>query len=249
MSPKANLTFPLLDSQEAPAARTLAEHAYEVLRRDIISGVLSPEIKLQTEGLKARYRLGGSTLREALTRLTSEGLVTFEGQRGFRVAPISRADFADLCDVRKKIEIEALRQSISSGDDEWEARVVAAYHRLSKIEDQMPERLEEVYEDWEDRNRDFHKALISACRSRWLHRIHDLLLQQAERYRRITFASGRTVRRNVQQEHKAIMEAAIARDIDAACGLAASHIQRTLNVLDQIEAIKQGEPAAKTANV
>jgi GntR family transcriptional regulator, carbon starvation induced regulator len=61
-------------------------------------------------------------------------------------------------------------------------------------------------------------------------------LQQAERYRRITFASGRRVKRNVQQEHRAIMEAAIARDIDAACGLAASHIQRTLTVFNQVSA-------------
>jgi GntR family transcriptional regulator, carbon starvation induced regulator len=222
------------DQGGTSASRTLTEHAYDLLRRDIITGTLSPEIKLQTESLKAKYGLGGSTLREALARLTSEALVTFEGQRGFRVAPMSRDDFADLCDVRKMVEIEAMRQSITKGDDEWESRVVAAFHSLSKVEDQMPDQLEEVYEAWEVRNRTFHKALISACPSRWLHRIHDLLLQQAERYRRITFASGRLVKRNVQQEHRAIMEAAIARDVDAACGLAASHIQRTMTVFDQL---------------
>lgn len=220
------------DRAELP--RTLTERAYAALRNDIVAGDLSPEMKLQTQMLKTRYGLGGSTLREALTRLTGESLVTFEGQRGFRVASVSREDFADLCETRRTIEVDALRRSILAGDDHWEARVVAAYHRLSRIEDQMPGRLEEIYGDWEDRNRDFHKALISACPSRWLHRIHDVLCRQAERYRRITFASGRTLPRNVQQEHRAIMEAAVARDVDAACGLAASHILKTLAILDQI---------------
>ena len=220
------------DGVEPP--RTLTERAYAALRDDIVTGDLPPESKLQTQTLKARYGLGGSTLREALTRLTGESLVTFEGQRGFRVASVSREDFADLCDIRRLVEMDALRRSILTGDDRWEARVVAAYHRLSRIESQMPERLEEIYGEWEERNREFHKALIAACPSRWLHRLYDVLFRQAERYRRITFASGRTLPRNVQQEHRAIMEAAIARDIDAACGLAASHIMRTLAVLDEI---------------
>ena len=220
---------------EPVETRTQTEQAYDSIRRDIIGGDLQPDNKLQTEALKARYGFGNSSLREALMRLTSEALVTFEGQRGFRVATASREDFADLCGVRKLIEIEAVRQSVTNGDDVWESEVVASYHRLSKIEDQMPDRLEEVYEDWEDRNREFHKAIISACSSRWLNRIHDQLLHQAERYRRITFMSGRRFPRNVQDEHRAIMKAAIARDVDAACGLSASHIQRTLKVFGDIE--------------
>ncbi len=216
------------------ALRTLTERAYGALRTDILAGVLKPDAKLQTEALKIRYGMGGSTLREALTRLTGEALVTFEGQRGFRVAGTSREDFADLCDVRRIVEVEALRRSIVAGDDAWEARVVTAHHRLSKIEDQIPARLEAVYDEWENWNRAFHKALISACPSRWLIRMHDQLFQQAERYRRITFASGRLLPRNVQAEHEAIKIAAVARDVDAACGLAASHILRTLAVLDRI---------------
>lgn len=221
-------------ADEASPSRTLTEQAYERLRRDILSGDLAPGAKLGAEALKARYGVSGSTLREALTRLSAESLVTFEGQRGFRVAATSREDFADLCDVRKTIEVEALRRSIQAGDDDWEARVVAAFHRLAKVEQQFPERQAELYDQWEERNRAFHKALLSSCPSRWLIRIHDQLFQQAERYRRITFASRGLTARNVHAEHRAIMEAAVARDVDAACGLAASHIARTLTALDEI---------------
>lgn len=214
-------------------SRTMTEQAYETVRRDILSGALPPGMKLRSEALKSRYGFGGSTLREALTRLTAEVLVTFEGQRGFTVAETSRDDFADLCDVRKIVEIEALRRSIRAGNDDWEARVVAAFHRLAKIELQLPHKLGELYDQWEERNKAFHDALLSACPSRWLLRMHDLLFQQAERYRRITFASGEMIPRNVHEEHRLIMEAAVGRDVDAACGLAASHIQRTLSVLDE----------------
>lgn len=217
----------------ASQSRTMTEHAYQTLRRDILGGALPPGMKLRFEGLKGRYGFGGSTLREALTRLTAEVLVTFEGQRGFTVAETSRSDFADLCDVRKILEVEALKRSILAGDDNWEARVVASFHRLAKIEVQLPHRLEELYDEWEERNKAFHNALLSACPSRWLLRMHELLFQQAERYRRITFASGEMIPRNVHDEHRLIMEAAVGRDVDAACGLAASHIKRTLSVLDE----------------
>ncbi len=135
------------------------------------------------------------------------------------------------------VEVEALSRSIEAGNEAWETGVVAAFHRLSKVEAMMPEQLEEIWDDWEDRNRAFHRALIAACPSQWLLRMHDQLFQQAERYRRITFASGRMIPRNVHQEHQAIMDAVMARDVDAACGLAASYIQRTLSVLDIIESL------------
>lgn len=212
-------------------SRTLTERAYGDLLKDILDGALEPGMKLQAEMLKARYGFSGTTLREALARLTAESLVTFEGQRGFRVAALSHEDFSDLCEVRKLIEVEALRRSILAGDDEWEARVVAAFHRLAKVESQFPDALGTLYDEWEERNRAFHAALLSACNSRWLLRMQDLLVRQAERYRRITYSSGVSNHRDVREEHRLIMEAAIARDVDAACGLTASHIQKTLSVL------------------
>jgi GntR family transcriptional regulator, carbon starvation induced regulator len=59
--------------------------------------------------------------------------VVAEGQRGFRVAPISEADFDDVLTLRNKLEDEALRVSIALGDDAWEAAIVAALHRIRKL--------------------------------------------------------------------------------------------------------------------
>ncbi|UJX45720.1 GntR family transcriptional regulator [Xanthobacter sp. YC-JY1] len=216
-------------------ARSLVEAAYETLRQDILTGALPPGLKLRFEMLRERYGVGASTLREALTRLVGEALVTSEEQRGFRVAEISLDDFADLTAARKLVEIEALRQSIIFGDDAWEGALVGAYHRLSKVEEKLVEEKAESTElrdEFEARNRDFHFTLIGACPSRWVKHMHGILFQQSERYRRISLAA-RFEPRDVHAEHKAILEAALARNVDLACRLEAEHIDKTLALLSR----------------
>lgn len=224
-------------------ARSLVEAAYSIIRHDILTGVLAPGAKLRVEVLKHRYTVGASTLREALTRLVGEALVTSEEQRGFRVAAISLEDFADLTRARRLIEVEALRLAMLNGDDSWEADIVAAYHRLSKVEEKFGEHPEDFADEFEDRNRDFHHAMIAACPSRWLHYMHGILFQQSERYRRISLAS-KSVPRNVHAEHQAIVEAVLARDVELACRLEGEHIERTLTVLSEIIAKEEARGQA-----
>lgn len=227
----------LMRPREVIPARSLVEGAYSALRHDILNGVLAPSEKLRVELLKDRYGVGASTLREALTRLVGEALVTSEEQRGFRVAAISLTDFADLTRTRMLIEVEALRQSILHGDDAWEADVVAAFHRLTKVEagpDFHAGRGTLAYsEAFEVRNREFHRAMIAACPSRWLLQFQSILFQQSERYRRIALAH-REVKRDLHGEHKAIVEAVLERDVETACALEAEHIERTLAVLSKV---------------
>lgn len=211
-------------------SKTLVEGAYETLRREILDGTFEPGTKLRTEELRARYNISGSTMREALTRLLGEALVTTEGQRGFRVAPASIADFEDLTRVRVLVETEALRQAIAQGDEAWESQIVASFYRLSKVEERLAQNQMGAISDYEERNRDFHNALIAACPSRWLHYIVGILFHQSERYRRLALAR-RTIPRDLHAEHKAIFDAAIARDADLASKYAAEHIERTLTAL------------------
>ena len=146
--------------------KTLVESAYRALRRDIIEGRLAPGEKLRVEHLKDDYGVGAGTLREALSLLISDALVVSQGQRGFRVAPVSIEDFEDITRTRVMLECEALRQSIAMGDDAWEADLLAAFHRLTKAEEKRIG--SEDREEWEERNRIFHEVLIAACPSRWI---------------------------------------------------------------------------------
>ena len=218
---------------EVTMARSLVEAAYKTVRHEILNGTLQPGTKLRFDLLRKRFGFGASTLREALTRLVGEALVTFEEQRGFKVAPVSIEDLADLTRTRKFVELEALRESILSGDDAWEGRVVAAFHRLSKTEARLSTGLELVQDEFEQRNREFHLALISACSSRWLHHLHGILYQQSERYRRISLVN-QIVSRDVHAEHKAVFDAAMARDVERACRLEGEHIDRTLSVVSKV---------------
>jgi GntR family carbon starvation induced transcriptional regulator len=221
--------------------RTLIETAYETLRNEIIEGALEPGAKLRTEELRARYDVSGSTIREALTRLLGEALVTSEGQRGFRVAPATLEDFRDLTEVRKLIETEALRQAIASGGERWESDIVAAFYRLSKTEERLRDDPAGASREYEERNRDFHRALIAACPSPWLHRLNALLYQQSERYRRLV-ASKRPIPRDLHAEHQGILDATLARDADLACKLLAEHIERSVTALKTL--IEEREKAA-----
>lgn len=223
---------------KAVAARSLVEAAHETIRQEILTGALPPETKLRFEMLRERYGFGASTLREALTRLVGEALVTSEEQKGFRVASVSLEDLADLTRTRIFVEREALRESILSGDALWKNRVTAAYQRLSETEAELTAGSTFQADVFEERNREFHQALVSACASRWLNRLYGILFQQAERYRRISLVNC-TVSRDVHGEHAAIFEAALGRDADRACKLASAHIQQTLANLANILAKQQ----------
>ena len=204
-------------------AKTLVESSYNRLRSDIIAGKLAPGVKLRIEELRADYCIGGSPLREALNRLAGEGFVTVEEQRGFRVAPVSPDDLKDLSRMRVMLECEALRESISNGDDQWEAELVAAHHRLQKAEQSYGKDLEE----WELRNDEFHEALVAACTSPWLLRLRHLLYEQHKRYRFIAILSQQEGR-DVHQEHQDILQATLARDVTAACKATELHISYTM---------------------
>jgi len=117
--------------------RTLIEATYRQLRRDIIEGRLAPGEKLRVEHLKSCYDVSSGTLREALALLISDSLVVAQGQRGFRVAPMSLDDLEDLTRMRILLECEALRESMAQGTDDWEADIVSAFHKLTLAEQRL----------------------------------------------------------------------------------------------------------------
>lgn len=230
------------------SARTLARRAYHRLRRDIVHGRLAAGSKLKLEALSQSYEIGMSPLREALARLVGDQLVKTEDQRGFWVAPLSLAELDDISRVRNLIETEALRLSIERGGEAWEASVRAAFEALSEVEsavDGHPRPLpQQTVDEWEERNRQFHYALISACDSPWLVKLQELLYHQAERYRRVSLSMSRS-KRFVHEEHLAIFEAALERNALRACRLTHDHLMRTYDdVRRAVAAIGMGTDGA-----
>lgn len=215
---------------QADAPRTLVERAYLGLRHDIVGGQLAPGERLRVEHLKDRYQVSAGTLREALSLLLSDALVTAEGQRGFRVAPISLADLEDVTNTRVLIETEALRRSIRDGDAQWEAGLVAAFHLLTQAETQPGGIDPAVYEQ---RNKAFHEALIAAHDSAWSKYLLGILYRHAERYRNINLrlTAAHAAPRDVHREHEAIFVAAIARQEARAALALEAHVRLTLEIV------------------
>lgn len=213
-----------------PGRGTLASTVYFRIRNDILVGELRPGEKLRTQHLSRRYAVGNSPVREALNRLSSDGLVVREDQRGFRVSTVSKADLLELVNTRCWLEDIALRQSIKNGDTEWEETLVLAFHRFSRVKRSQSDAEYIPNPDWDRVHRDFHMALLSACGSRYLMTYCDHLFDQADRYRRLGIVAAYPHRDQVP-EHRAIMAAAMDRDADKAAERLTEHYNRTAKII------------------
>jgi len=225
------------------SAKSLTSHAYEQIRSDILWGKLKPSERLRINSLAERYEVGPTAVREALSRLLNSELVQIEDQRGFSVSPVSKADLVDLTQTRVDVESIALERAIQKGDIEWESGVISAFHRLSKIPAD-PNASPADLAPWATAHQQFHMSLLTGCRSPWLLRLVDMLYDKSDRYRNIAYRQGSTLKhdiaaeersRNVLQEHRALMEAVIARDAPKAKALLAEHFWTTTNIILQSE--------------
>ena len=209
---------------------TLTEQAYEIIRQDIINGNLAPTTPLRLDKLKARYGIGHSPLREALSRLQSERLVEAAPLKGFTVAPLSLDLMWDAIETRILIETRALRLSIKNGGDDWETNIVSALHALTLQTGRLRDANDPKPSDFktlEERHWAFHQSLLAACRSGWLLELSERLYAATERYRypfheAITGSSSAP---DPQDEHQALADAVIDRDVDRSVALLDSHLR------------------------
>jgi len=214
---------------------TLTEELQERLRNDILSGALRPGERLRIDRLKQMYGPSATPLREALTRLAGEWVVELSERSGFRVAAMSLPDLQDVTRVRVLLECEALRESIARGDSAWEASILAAHHRVSR----MPCPMELAkYPEWEALNESFHDSLIAACDSPWMLRFRGIAYYAHKRYRMLAIRHASrlgeatsAVEIDRSDEHRTILEAALERDVEAACVATRRHIEMTQRVI------------------
>ncbi|MDA7425305.1 GntR family transcriptional regulator [Thalassococcus lentus] len=209
----------MVPSTQGKEASTTRE-CYLKLRQLILAGDLPPGKKLKIEELRALLKTGASPVREALSLLTSDMLVERIDQRGFRAAPVSKANFQEILTLRCSLEDMALRASIVNGDTAWEERVVLSHHRMSRTERNNTELFEEVHKM-------FHMALLSNADMPMLLRYCDQLYDLNIRYRYLAADGPRYGERSVAAEHEEIFDATLRRDADAASELLISHYRRT----------------------
>ena len=222
------------------AMPSLTEGAYYALRRDLLACHIKPGEKIKINEIALQLGMNASAVREALARLSSEGLVQAEAQRGFRAAPVSIKDLRDLTTTRIKIEAICFEAALAAGDVDWEASIVAAFHKLIHLpEFTTTNGIDEVNEAWMRAHGDFHSALVSSCDSTWLMKIRSQLFAQSERYRQLSVRFRLSVERAPyikaqEDEHRAMMEAALSRDLKTMTDILDVHFSRTASFVETL---------------
>ena len=207
---------------------SLTEGAYTLLRRSLLSGKIGPGERLKVGELVAQYGVSQGAIREALARLTADGLIETEPQRGFRAKSISAEELRDLTTVRINVESECLRRSIKTGDVEWEKRLLGAHHEVTRTPRYLPDG--EKNETWNIAHFDFHEALVSGCTCAWLLQLRRTLHAQSERASHI-IKVGQDLERDVEAEHREILIAALARDAERVVRISEQHLVATTDRL------------------
>jgi DNA-binding GntR family transcriptional regulator len=218
---------PALSDQSADASGTTrASAVYDALRADILHGVFKPEDKLRVDAVGQRYAVGASPVREALNRLSSEGLVLRTDQRGFCVAPLHWEELDVLTSTRCDVEGLCLRQSIENRTPSWEDALVLLVHKLSRTSRSLASDHYVPNPEWETLHREFHARLLDNCPSRWLRDFCATLSNEAYRYRQLA-ASKNFTSRHTHEEHVALFHAAIEGKADDAVKFLVAHYRQT----------------------
>ncbi len=219
--------------------RTQAETACDLIRTEILDGRLPPGAKLNIKAIEERLQLSLGAVREALSRLGAEGMVMGESHRGYRVSPVSREELLDLTRARVEMESLCLGQAMQHGDVEWETRIVAAAHRMERLQSLPSEAEARATTAWNEAHGEFHEALVSACPNQWLLRMRHMLYKQSERYRRLSVPLS-TDQRDVRGEHRQIMEAALGRDQARAFVALEGHLFATAQIILRSPLLQEG---------
>jgi len=206
-----------------------SKRGYDIIRKDILVSNLIPSYKLKVKDLSAKYGIGVIPIREALSRLESEGLVNHVGQAGFRVSTLSKLEFIGLMQARVLLENTALKLSIENFSYDWEEKLVIAFHRITRTDRNIVNNGQNFLNpEWFDVHRDFHLALINNSGLDWLTKFCKEMLDHGSKYVAYLNSINPDIKRKTANEHKQLFDAALSKDIILAQELLTKHYNLTL---------------------
>jgi DNA-binding GntR family transcriptional regulator len=198
--------------------RTLWQRVHEHLREEILSGRLAPGTELQEVALARSLGVSRGPIREALGRLASEGLVVIRPRRGAVVRALSNEEFIEAYQVREALEMMAVRLAVPRLTTE-------DLSEMERLIDEMAARGEaEDVQGFFEANTEFHQRFFEAAGNRMLSEIYRQVRGQIDRHRLRSLELRGNLQRSIE-EHRAIVWAARAGDIERAVCLASDHIR------------------------
>jgi DNA-binding GntR family transcriptional regulator len=216
---------------------TLRERVYRYLRSEIVSSRIPPGAELQEVPLAESLGVSRGPIREALGALAAEGLVTITPRRGAVVTALAKRDFVEAYQVREVLEGLAARLAVPVITDE-ELEIMAAAVRAMEAAAR-----DRDLRGFFDANAAFHGAFVEASGNRKLIDIHRRLISQMGPYR----VPSARLRGNLEHsiaEHRSILEATHARDVERTVALVLEHVRVPLRRLETLSDEEFGLGAA-----
>ena len=227
---------------DANAAPSAADVVFESIRRAVITGDLPDGHALRQEELARHFNTSRIPVREALTRLEQHGLVQIRRHYGYTVAGLTREQIGEICRFRALLEGEIVAQAVSRMSDTALAEAKSCCTAFAKERDPVR---------WGDLNRDFHYTLYRESNMPYHVQAVYNALEKTERYLVDQLRIANSMAR-ARGEHKAILDACIARDAKAAARLTREHIlgayERFAEYLDKHPEASKTRADASAAN-
>ncbi len=198
----------------------LADQAYERIRKDILSCILSPGAQIAQSQLAEQYHTGLTPIREALQRLAHEKLVSPVPRSGYFVSPITYSDVRELFELRTILETSAVRLAVQRGSQEQ----LSAIRKIADFSYR--------YNDHEDYirflklNTDFHCSIARLAGNQ---RLTDTLSKILDELTRV-FHMGLDLKdsaEEMREEHLSLSQALIERDDDLAVKIIQTQVGRS----------------------
>lgn len=216
-------------------AETISEVVRGKLRADIFAAQWAPGTNLQIGELTKRYGASSTVVREAMVRLAGEKLLQFRPNRGFFISEYTLEELRGLGELRCRVEEYGLTLAIERGDVTWESDLLAVHHRLERTPRRGSEDPNHITSEWFLAHQAFHAKLLEACPVPLLQDFAATLGEATALYRLWTAPDQRAQSRDIEAEHRAILEATIARDAPTATKLLREHYMRTIDIIEDAE--------------
>ena len=204
--------------------RTLSEQIYHILKEDIIYGAVHPGEKLTLKMLQERFQVSSTPIREALTRLTEDCLVTYYSNVGIKVVELDENDIREIYELIGDLDCLAIQYALSSNDDDTLQHL---HEDLSNNINEASRCLAEYdLKNWIAYSDRFHLIFYDYCRNQRLRSAADKLRGQLT----ILSSAYETVPENqlqIHQDHLNIYDAALKGDAGRAALLMQLHLQRS----------------------
>jgi DNA-binding GntR family transcriptional regulator len=189
-------------------SKSLRETIYEQIRDDITFGKLYPGQRLTEATLADALKASRSPVREALRQLESEGLITFERNKGIAVSRLSMKQVDEIFDIRMVLEGYAAYLTVARGLTDHDMQYL---DKLNKALQQNAEKNDD--QSWFQNNAKFHNFFRCHSGNHNLEQLISMLERRVYRYKYMSVSFPDQLKYYLEQ-HNNIIKACKKNDPD-----------------------------------